>query len=235
MTEIFLDQVAMKTVLINGSCGRQGKLPPFNGFFFKIVCLLLGLVGIYGCAGNHPPENVDNICEIFRENPEWYDDALDSYNRWKIPIPVMMAILHQESRYVGDARPPRGTCLWIFPGPRPSSAYGYAQAKDETWEEYQDSVGSSFADRDDFGDAIDFVGWYCHFSSLKCGISKDDAYNLYLAYHEGRGGFNRKTYKAKPWLLKVAAKVRKRAGTYKSQLASCEKEFKSSGCCLWPF
>ena len=206
-----------------------------DGLFLKMVCLLLGVVSMHGCAGNRPPENVDNICEIFRENTEWYEDALDSYNRWKISIPVMMAILHQESRYVGDAKPPRGTCLWIFPGPRPSSAYGYAQAKDETWEEYQDSAGSSFADRDDFGDAIDFVGWYCHLSSLKCGISKEDAYNLYLAYHEGRGGFNRKTYQAKPWLMQVAAKVQKRAGTYKSQLASCEKEFKSGGCCLWPF
>ena len=235
MTENFRDQVAMKTGLIDGVHGRRTRFLQFDGFFVKVICFLFGLVGIYGCAGNRPPENVDNICEIFRENSEWYDDALDSYNRWKIPIPVMMAILHQESRYVGDARPPRGTCLWIFPGPRPSSAYGYAQAKDETWEEYQDSVGGSFADRDDFGDAIDFVGWYCHLSSLKCGISKEDAYHLYLAYHEGMGGFNRKTYQAKPWLMKVAEKVRKRAGTYTSQLASCQKEFKGSGCCLWPF
>ena len=169
-----------------------------DGLFLKMVCLLLGVVSMHGCAGNRPPENVDNICEIFRENTEWYEDALDSYNRWKISIPVMMAILHQESRYVGDAKPPRGTCLWIFPGPRPSSAYGYAQAKDETWEEYQDSAGSSFADRDDFGDAIDFVGWYCHLSSLKCGISKEDAYNLYLAYHEGRGDLTGKPIRQSP-------------------------------------
>ena len=213
------------------------KILCFDGLFLKIVwfLLLFGSFGMYGCAGNRPPGNLDDICEIFRENPEWYDDAYDSYVRWNIPIPVMMAILHQESRYVGDARPPRGTCLWIFPGPRPSSAYGYAQATDETWEEYQDSAGSSFADRDDFDDAIDFVGWYCHLSSIKCGISKKDAYHLYLAYHEGRGGFNRKTYKAKPWLLKVSTKIRKRAGRYKSQLASCEKEFKGGSCCFWPF
>jgi len=80
-----------------------------------------------------------------------------------------------------------------------------------------------------FGDSIDFVGWYCNLSSKKCGISKGNARNLYLAYHEGRGGFNRKTYRNKGWLLKVANKVQRRANKYKSQLASCEGEFRKGG------
>ncbi len=235
MTKIFRDQVAMKRLFVKEPERWRKKFQGINPYFLTMLCLWLTLTLIFGCAGSRPPKNVDNICEIFRENRDWYDDALDSYNRWRIPIPVMMAIMHQESGYVDDARPPRGTCLWIFPGPRPSSAYGYAQAMDQTWKEYQESAGSSFADRDDFEDAIDFVGWYCHLSHLKCGIPKDNAYNLYLAYHEGRGGFNRKTYQSKPWLLNVAAKVQKRATMYKSQLAACEKEFQSSGCCLWPF
>ncbi len=195
-------------------------------------CLLL--IVWCGCA-TAPPRRVDNICEIFRENPDWYEEAADSYKKWGIPIPVMMAILHQESKYVGDAKPPRTTCLWIFPGPRPSSAYGYAQAKDETWEEYQESTGNSWADRDDFGDAIDFVGWYCHLSVKKCGISANNARNLYLAYHEGRGGFNRRTYKKKQWLIRVADRVQATAKRYKGQLAACESEFIDNGCCLWPF
>ena len=173
----------------------------------KILCAYLILAAFCGCATPTPPRNVDNICEIFRENDQWYDDAADASKKWGIPIPVMMAILHQESKYVADAKPPRTTCLWIFPGPRPSSAFGYAQAKDETWEEYQESTGNSWADRDDFGDAVDFVGWYCSLSVKKCGISKDNARNLYLAYHEGRGGYNRKTYAKKAWLLKVAGRV----------------------------
>jgi hypothetical protein len=198
-----------------------------------LACVAFG--AICSCATPNPPRNPDNICEIFREHNEWYDDAAKSYQRWGIPIPVMMAILHQESKYIGDAKPPRTTCLWIFPGPRPSSAYGYAQVLDGTWEEYQESTDNSWADRDDFGDAIDFVGWYCALSVKKCGISKNDARNLYLAYHEGRGGFNRRTYAKKAWLLKVANKVQKRAVKYRGQLAACEDEFKGSGCCLWPF
>ena len=43
------------------------------------------------------------------------------------------------------------------------------------------------ADRDDFNDAIDFIGWYNDQSSRRSKISKSDAYNLYLAYHEGQG------------------------------------------------
>jgi hypothetical protein len=198
------------------------------------VCV--NLCAFYGCATPNPPGNPDNICEIFRENDEWYEEAAASREKWGIPIPVMMAILHQESKYIGDAKPPRTTCLWIFPGPRPSSAYGYAQVLDGTWEEYRERADNSWADRDDFGDAIDFVGWYCSLSVKKCGISRNNARNLYLAYHEGRGGYNRKTYAKKKWLLRVAAKVQKRAVRYRGQLAACEHEFRDKGgCCLWPF
>jgi hypothetical protein len=201
----------------------------------RMIFAFLIFSAFCGCATPTPPSNPDSICEIFRENDEWYEDAADSYEKWGIPIPVMMAILHQESKYIGDAKPPRTTCLWIFPGPRPSSAYGYAQVLDGTWEEYQENTDNSWADRDDFGDAIDFVGWYCSLSVKKCGISRNNARNLYLAYHEGRGGYNRKTYAKKAWLLKVASKVQKRAVKYRSQLAACENEFRDGGGCLWPF
>lgn len=192
-------------------------------------------VFLCGCA-TPQPQNVDNICEIFRENTEWYDDARKSYEKWRIPIPVLIAILHQESKFISDARPPRTTCLWVLPGPRPSSAYGYSQAMNGTWDQYRKSTGNKGADRDDFGDSVDFVGWYCDLSSRKCNISRSDAYNLYLAYHEGHGGFNRSTHQQKPWLLGVANKVQARATKYKGQLASCEQEFlKKRPCCLWPF
>jgi len=192
----------------------------------------------YGCATMpRSLERADNVCEIFRENPKWYRAASMSYKRWAIPVPILMAFVYQESRFRADAKPPRSRCLCIFPGPRPSSAFGYAQAGNETWKQYQDSTGNTGADRDDFDDAVDFIGWYCHVSHVRCGIAKNDAYHLYLAYHEGHGGFLKKTYKKKTWLLNVANKVQNRANTYKGQLASCEKEFQRRGfCCFfWPF
>lgn len=209
------------------------KLPALATIF---AVYLSGIL-FYGCAtAPHQPKRVDNVCEVFRENPKWYKSARKAYKRWGVPIPVMMAIVHQESKFTANAKPPRTTCLFVLPGPRPSSAYGYAQATDETWDAYRKSTGNTGADRDNFEDALDFVGWYCNLGYRKFGISKKDAYSLYLAYHEGHGGFSRKTYRKKAWLLQVARKVRKRANNYKSQLASCEGEFIKKGCCcLWPF
>ena len=45
------------------------------------------------------------------------------------------------------------------------------------------------------GDALDFIGWYNHTSNKRLGISKSDAYNLYLAYYSGHGGYARGTWK----------------------------------------
>ena len=194
-------------------------------------------VHIIGCLGAQPaPRYPNNLCEVFRENRKWYRSAHASYRKWGIPIPVMMAIMHQESRFKAKAKPPRTTCLCILPGPRLSSAYGYAQALDGTWDKYKRSTGNSGADRDDFADSIDFIGWYGSAIRRACGIARNDAYNLYLAYHEGRGGFLRKTYTKKRWLQQTAKNVEGRARKYKRQLASCEREFQKRGwCCLWPF
>jgi hypothetical protein len=138
----------------------------------------------------------------------------------------MMAIMHQESRFVAKAKPPRTKLLGFIPWLRPSSAYGYSQAKDSTWDWYQSASGNYGADRDDFDDAIDFIAWYNHTSVKRCGIRSDDTYHLYLAYHEGHGGFNRRSFKSKPWLKRVAQKVSARSSRYASQLAACEEELK---------
>lgn len=169
-----------------------------------------------------PPRNSDNICATFRENEDWYTDAKQTYLKWGVPIPVQMAIMHQESHFVADAQPPRTWLLGFIPWSRPSSAYGYAQALDGTWEDYLDQAGSFGADRDEFADAVDFIGWYSHLSYRKLGIPKWDAKNLYLAYHEGHTGYQHKSYLHKLWLQRTANKVAYRARIFQSQLASCK-------------
>ncbi len=201
------------------------------------VWIVIWIFWIAGCAAGRPA-TPESICGIFRERPRWYEDVSLAGRRWGVPVPVIMAILYQESAFDAKARPPRTTCLWIFPGPRPSSAYGYAQALDETWALYRLKTGNRGADRNDFGDAVDFVGWYCHQTRRLCGIRENDAYNQYLAYYEGQGGFNRGTWREKAWLKQAASRVRDRAAQYTRQLATCEREFQSvkgRGCCLWPF
>ena len=169
-----------------------------------------------------PPKDSDNICATFRENEEWYVNAKQSFEKWGVPIPVQMAIMHQESHFVADAQPPKTWLLGIIPWSRPSSAYGYAQAIDGTWDDYLDQAGSWGADRDEFADAADFIGWYCNLSHSKLGISKEDAKNLYLAYHEGHRGYRRKSYLKKAWLKRVADKVAYRARLFQRQLDACK-------------
>ena len=122
---------------------------------------------------------------------------------------------------VGNARTPHTFALGIIPMGRQSSAYGYSQALNGTWEEYQNTAGGRGAKRDDIGDATDFMGWYMDQSSNSLGISKDDAEGQYLAYHEGRTGYANQSHLGKPWLVDVAAAVGARSEMYRVQLQSC--------------
>jgi len=160
----------------------------------KILLLGLMVFSFTSCVKS-PPKNVNNACHIFKQYPKWYRETLDVEKRWHVPVSVQMAIIHQESRFNGRAKPKRTRLLWIIPWKRPSSAYGYSQALKSTWDLYEKSEGGFWgSSRDDFGDAADFIGWYAHQAYKRAGIPKNDAYRLYLAYHEGIGGYTRKTY-----------------------------------------
>ena len=189
--------------------------------------LLAGCIALLaGCATTPRPNNVNNVCSIFRQYPKWYWATKAVQKKWGVPIPVTMAVMHQESRFSAKAKPPRTKLLWIIPWKRPSSAYGYSQSLKGTWENYKNHSGNGWADRDAFGDAADFIGWYAYQAKRKAGIPRNDAYKLYLAYHEGVGGYQRRTYLKKKWLIAVARKVKARANRYSSQLKSCESKLK---------
>lgn len=196
--------------------------------FARFLPLLL----LTSCISS-PPKHPDNICSIFKEKRSWYKQAKKAAQRWNSSVATIMAIMHQESRFVGDAKPPRRKILWVIPGPRLSDAYGYAQAKDDTWDWYLRSTGRWGANRRDFGDAADFVGWYNNQSRVRNRIASNDVYGLYLAYHEGHGGYTRRTYNKRPWLLGVARKVQQRSARYQQQLIGCEAELQKSR--WWPF
>ncbi|NGO00353.1 hypothetical protein G5S52_22875 [Grimontia sp. S25] len=197
----------------------------------KWLLVLCALV-LTGCA-TPPPKNPDNLCSIFRQYDDWYEDAVDMEDEWGTPIHIAMAFVKQESSYVHDAVPPRDYVLWVIPWGRVSSAYGYAQAQDPAWSDYQKATRNG-GSRTDFGDAMQFIGWYTSETQKQLGISKWDAYNQYLAYHEGRGGFKRGTYKSKPKVMQVARKVERQAQTYGGQLRSCREELEDNRS-WWPF
>jgi len=193
---------------------------------FKAVLIIFSFSLLLGCTTT-PPQNLDDVCDIFDEYYDWYNASKEVEKKYGVPIGVTMAFIHQESKFVEDARPPREWFLWIFPGAYPSTAYGYTQALNGTWKEYQKNTGQWSADRDDFTDAVDFIGWYNTKTIKRTGIKKYDAYRLYLAYHDGAGGYLRGTYKKKQWLMDVSRKVDRRAKMYNRQLVQCRSTLDS--------
>ena len=189
--------------------------------FLRASLVVLCLASCGGGGNYSAPRQLDDACAIMRERPQYRRAMADTERRWGIPVHVQMATIYQESKFIGNARTPHRYALGVIPMGRQSSAYGYSQALDGTWEEYQKSEGGRGSKRDRIEDATDFMGWYMNQSSERLGISKSDAEAQYLAYHEGRTGYVNKTYLGKPWLIEVAAAVEARAVMYESQLARC--------------
>lgn len=183
--------------------------------------ILLTLLASCGGGNYAPPRNLENACAIVKERPHYLTAMQSTENRWGVPVAVQMATIYQESKFIGNARTPRKYTMGIFPAGRISSAYGYSQALDGTWKEYQQEEGGWRAKRDNINDATDFMGWYFNKSRSSLGIPLDDARRQYLAYHEGRAGYARGSYLKKGWLMRVSTNVASRAVTYESQLKSC--------------
>ena len=192
----------------------------------KKLSISMGLMALIltACGGgspNQPPRNLDDACAIVKDRPGWLKDMQSTQRKWGVPVAVQMATIYQESKFVGDARTPIRYKAGVIPVGRQSSAYGYAQAIDSTWEWYQREEGGRRAKRTDFGDATDFIGWYFNESNERLGLSRWDAYRQYLAYHDGHTGYKRGTYRSKTWLVNIARTVEERAITYDMQLQTC--------------
>lgn len=170
-----------------------------------------------------PPSTVLDACRMQVERPHWFRAMRQTEAKWGVPIPVQLATIARESSFVADARPMRTERRWIFftrEVPR-SSAFGYAQAIDGTWDWYLRENGRRRGDRANFADASDFIGWYMHTNLRRNGVPLHDAYNQYLAYHEGHSGFARRSYNGKAWLPPVARDVQNWANRYDNQLRTC--------------
>jgi hypothetical protein len=190
------------------------------GMFLRLLVVVL-VVASCGRAQYSAPRNLDNACGLAQERPQYFAAMQRTERRWGVPVPVQMAIIHAESRFIGDARTPVQWTLGVIPMGRQSSAFGYSQALDRTWEEYQQETRVRGAHRDRIQDATDFVGWYANKTRERNGIPLTDPRNQYLAYHEGHRGFATQSYLAKPWLMAVASRVETRAAMYDTQLRMC--------------
>jgi hypothetical protein len=185
--------------------------------------ILLVFVASCGSKDFRAPRNLDDACSIVEQRPAYLRAMKQTERKWSVPVPVQMAMIYQESKFIGNNRTPMKYALGVIPLGRQSSAYGYAQALDGTWEEYRRSDGQRFAKRDDIKDATDFMGWYMNLTMQETGVPLNDTRNQYLAYHDGRTGYLRGTYKNKTWLLRIADEVADRALMYDQQLRLCGK------------
>ncbi|MEM8848672.1 MAG: lytic transglycosylase [Pseudomonadota bacterium] len=191
----------------------------------KIGCVLL----LAACGGGYgdgeirgkAPRNLDNACSILDQRPGYMRAFRATERKWGVPVHVQMATIYQESKFISDARTPLRFALGVVPIGRQSSAFGYSQALDGTWDEYVEKQSKRRARRDDIRDATDFMGWYMADTNRALGISLADARNQYLAYHDGRAGYARGSYRAKPWLIRIAGEVDARAAMYQRQLTRC--------------
>lgn len=208
-------------------------------YALPLTGLLIGVWATlrFSLLAPEPPANPNNICEIFREHTAWYDYARASQDKWGTPIATQLAFVYYESSFRSHARPPRKRLWGLIPWTRPTTAFGYAQALDPAWQEYlAANDGDWLTVRSDMEHALDFVGWYNRLSHRQLGIPFTAPRELYLAYHEGRGGYARRSFDQKPELKALASRVRNRAFRYHNQLQSCEAEFQ----CwrwyqFWPF
>ena len=183
--------------------------------------IIVLLVASCGGGQTSAPRNLDNACALLKERPEYLKAFRNVERKWGVPIHVQMATIHQESKFVADARTPFRYVLGVVPMGRQSSAFGYSQALDATWDEYRTDQNRRSAKRDRIKDASDFMGWYMNVSRERNGIALTDARNQYLAYHEGHTGFRKGSYNRKSWLVAVSGKVQTRSEMYEQQIAGC--------------
>lgn len=186
------------------------------------LALIAALAILSACGHDKPPTTVADACRMQSERPQWFAAMRKTEAKWGVPVSVQLATIARESSFVADAQPTRriGSGLFSREVPR-SSAYGYAQALDGTWDDYREDTGRRGADRDDFADSSDFIGWYMASAQRVNGVPVSDAYNQYLVYHEGKAGFARGSHRGKAWLPDVARDVQAWATLYQQQLQSC--------------
>ena len=167
------------------------------------------------------PSDQTNACSIIKNKRSWYRALQKTEKKWGITKGTQLSFILTESNFRPRAKTQRKYIFGFIPSGRLSSAFGYAQAIDSTWEWYKKSTNNRYASRTSFRDSTDFIGWYINQSEKKLNLSKNDVYNHYLAYHQGHKGFKNRSYARKPNLISVAKKTARKSIVFEEQLKKC--------------
>jgi hypothetical protein len=192
----------------------------FASSFIRILPIA-SLLALPACAS--APSQINDICAVFAQQDGWFNDwhsaAQRTERKYGVPVPVLMATVRKESGFKANAKPPRTKLFGVIPWKRKSSAYGYSQALDGTWTQYQREAGGFAARRNNFADAVDFVGWYHAKTADTYGVARNDTYRLYLAYYLGWSGFKRGNWSG--GVQNDARDTDEMARKYAAQLQQC--------------
>ena len=174
----------------------------------NFLAFLLGIL-VISTGTAKAGTDLDDACDILRDRIGWYTAASDVSEKWQISVPIILAVMHQESRFKATA------------AAKTTTAYGYAQALDGTWGLYVKENNAVGAKRTSFVASADFIGWYMGQTKQRVGVPLDDVAGHYLAYHEGHGGYRSKRWKKNAKLIEIAKDVARRAEVYKEQMRAC--------------
>jgi hypothetical protein len=165
---------------------------------------------------------IDNICHIMERRPSWDGELKNIEEKYNVSKFTILAFINQESSFKSDAKPPFKK-IWRFipTWNRQSSSYGYSQAINSSWDLFQMQTKNKESYRDNFYDSAEFIAWYLKKSNLINKIDLNDTFNLYLSYHEGWTGYNKKSYLKKTQLINISNKIIKIKNKYKSDYNNC--------------
>ena len=193
-----------------------------KAFFLKLLIVFGIGYSIYYYFFDREIVYTADICHIYERRPHWdwiLNDVEEEYGVSKF---LILSVMNQESSFRSNARPPFKKLFGFIPyWERLSSSHGYSQAVNGTWEMFQKNTKMFDTSRTSFKDSAIFISWYFKESQRKNNIALNDYSNLYLSYHEGWGGYNKKTFLKKKNLPKIAQKVNKYTIKYKNQYSQC--------------
>lgn len=189
--------------------------------YVVLAAVTVAAVVLTACVSTSIPSNTDDLCQIFDEKRSWYRSATRSERKWGISIPIMMAVIYKESSFRATARPPRKKILGFIPGKRLSTSYGYSQAKEETWNDYVQDTKNRTANRANFADSIDFVGWYLSRSVEHLGVAPTNTEALYASYHVGLSGYRSGSWRNSSSIRNSVATFQRQVQRYERQLRTC--------------
>ena len=154
---------------------------------------------------------LSNICDYYYQYPNRYRSQKTLAAQGMLPLTDVHAILLSESSLEAFSAP-RGS---FFQKPK-STAYGYAQVVDGTWQDFTEGHPENWLFRVNFYDSVAFIQWYrmAHGHLLR----STRLYDYYLLYHDGPKHYIARSFKSQ----KLAQKVEHLAMDMRRDFSRCE-------------